>query len=77
MDVCGHVEDAIAHNEKWLPWVTAQLETLGLQVTPSVGNFILIHFPTQKGRDALSADELLKWWRRWPASWGDDGSASV
>jgi len=31
-----------------------------LQVTPSVGNFILIHFPTEKGRDAASADELLK-----------------
>ena len=31
-----------------------------VKVTPSVGNFILIHFPTEKGRDAASADELLK-----------------
>jgi histidinol-phosphate aminotransferase len=56
----AHVEAAVAHNEKWLPWVTSQLEALGLVVTPSVGNFILMHFPTQKGRDAGSADELLK-----------------
>jgi histidinol-phosphate aminotransferase len=56
----AHVEAAVAHNEKWLPWVTSQLEALGLVVTPSVGNFILIHFPTQQGRDAGSADELLK-----------------
>jgi histidinol-phosphate aminotransferase len=56
----AHIDTAIAHNEKWLPWITAELEKLGLEVTPSVGNFVLIHFPTQKGRDAVSADEFLK-----------------
>jgi len=29
-------------------------------VTPSVGNFVLIHFATQKGKDAGAADEFLK-----------------
>ena len=39
----------VAHNEKWLPWVTAEIEKLGLKVTPSVGNFVLIHFPDGEG----------------------------
>jgi histidinol-phosphate aminotransferase len=54
----AHLEVALAHNAKWLPWVTAELEKLGLKVTPSVGNFVLIHFatPTQ----AASADDMLK-----------------
>jgi histidinol-phosphate aminotransferase len=56
----AHVDTAIAHNETWLPWVTAEIEKLGLKVTPSVGNFVLIHFPAEKGRDAASADEMLK-----------------
>lgn len=54
------VEHAVVHNEKWLPWVTVEVEKLGLKVTPSVGNFVLIHFPTQKGKDAAGADEFLK-----------------
>jgi histidinol-phosphate aminotransferase len=56
----AYVEHAVVHNEKWLPWVTAEVEKLGLKVTPSVGNFVLIHFATQKGKDAASADEFLK-----------------
>ena len=38
------------HNEKWLPWLTREIEALGLKVTPSVGNFLLIHFPKEAGR---------------------------
>jgi len=56
----AHVETAVAHNEKWLPWVTAEIEKLGLKVTPSVGNFVLIHFPSARGKDAAAADEFLK-----------------
>ena len=56
----AHVEVAVAHNEKWLPWVTAEIEKLGLEVTPSVGNFVLIHFPNASGTDAGAADEFLK-----------------
>jgi histidinol-phosphate aminotransferase len=60
------IEDAayqdatIAHNDKWLPWVTAEIEKLGLTVTPSVGNFILIHFPTTGPKTAVAADAFLK-----------------
>jgi histidinol-phosphate aminotransferase len=54
------VDFAVAHNDRWLPWVAAEIEKLGLKVTPSVGNFVLIHFSTQKGKDAAAADEFLK-----------------
>ena len=56
----AHVEGAVAHNERWLPWVAAELERLGLEVTPSVGNFLLIHFPAEPARSANAADEFLK-----------------
>jgi histidinol-phosphate aminotransferase len=56
----AHVERARQHNDTWLPWVSAELEKLGLTVTPSVANFVLIHFPNVAGRDATSADEMLK-----------------
>jgi histidinol-phosphate aminotransferase len=52
------VETGIAHNEKWLPWVAAEIGKLGLEVTESVGNFVLIHFGSQK--QAIDADEHLK-----------------
>ena len=32
---------------------------LGLDVTPSVANFMLIHFPQDKGRTAADADAFL------------------
>ena len=56
----AHQDAAIAHNETWLPWVSAEVEKLDLKVTPSVGNFILIHFPTAGSRTAAAADTFLK-----------------
>jgi histidinol-phosphate aminotransferase len=55
----AHVAAAVAHNERWLPWLTHEIEALGLKVTPSVGNFILIHFPENAGRGARDADAYL------------------
>lgn len=55
----AHVEAAVAHNDKWLPWITAELTKLGLEVTPSVGNFVLIHFPATPGKTAKEADAFL------------------
>jgi len=55
----AHVERAVAHNERWLPWLSEQLQALGLTVTPSVGNFMLIHFPRESGKTAREADEFL------------------
>lgn len=54
-----HVERSIGHNEEWLRWTVAELERLGLRVTPSVGNFILVHFPDDGRHSAVAADEYL------------------
>jgi histidinol-phosphate aminotransferase len=54
----GHVETAVVHNEKWLPWVTAEIGKLGLKVSPSIGNFVLIQFPSEER--AIAADAHLK-----------------
>lgn len=56
----AHIEKAVRHNDEWLPWLTAEIEKLGLAVTPSVANFLLIHFPTGEGRDAAACDAFLK-----------------
>ena len=55
----AHIAKAVAHNDEWLPKVTKALEGLGLAVTPSVGNFVLIHFPEEAGRTAADADAYL------------------
>ena len=54
------VERAIAHNEIWLGWLSAELTRLGLEVTPSVGNFVLVHFPQDGARNAHAADSHLQ-----------------
>jgi len=55
----AHVSAAIEHNDRWIAWTTAEIEALGLKVTPSVGNFVLIHFPQEAGRTAKEADAFL------------------
>ena len=52
-------EQSRAHNSKWLDWLTTEIRKLGLRVTPSVGNFILVHFSEEKGRTAADADAFL------------------
>lgn len=53
----GHIEKARAHNDKWLPWLTEEIGKLGLKVTPSVANFLLIHF--KDADTATKADAFL------------------
>ena len=55
----AHTARASAHNEAWVPKVTAAIAALGLKVTPSVANFVLIHFPDEAGRRAADADAFL------------------
>ncbi len=55
----AHIERSRAHNDRWLPWLTDEIGKLGLTVTPSVANFVLIHFPDTKGRTAAEADPFL------------------
>ena len=54
----GHIEKARAHNDKWLPWLTEEIGKLGLKVTPSVANFVLIHFK-DVARPRREADAFL------------------
>ena len=54
-----HQERARQHNTRWLGWLAQELEALGLKVTPSVANFLLIHFPQTKGRSAKEANDFL------------------
>ncbi len=54
-----HLQAAIAHNEKWLPWLASEIEALGLPVLPSVGNFLAIRFPDAPGQTAADADRRL------------------
>jgi histidinol-phosphate aminotransferase len=54
-----HQEHAREHNAHWLAWLTQEIGKLGLKVTPSVANFVLIHFPDAKGRTAGEANAFL------------------
>lgn len=55
----GHVAEAAAHNARWLPWLSEAIAKLGVGVTPSVGNFLLLRFPGQSGKTAAEADRYL------------------
>jgi histidinol-phosphate aminotransferase len=53
----AHVEAAIEHNERWLPSLTDSISAIGIEVTPSVANFILLEFNNQS--TATRADAFL------------------
>jgi histidinol-phosphate aminotransferase len=57
MEDRAHTDKSLAHNEQWLPWLTERLNGLGLDVVPSVANFVLARFPdvesAQSAYDAL------------------------
>lgn len=55
----GHLERALAHNDKWLHWLTRELRSLGLRVDDSAGNFVLIHFAPEGPFTADKADRFL------------------
>ncbi len=56
----AHVETSVAHNEAWRERLINGLGALGLTVTPSVANFLLVHFPDEEGRRAADADRFLQ-----------------
>ncbi|MGI9386646.1 MAG: pyridoxal phosphate-dependent aminotransferase, partial [Methyloligellaceae bacterium] len=55
----GHRDRAVAHNETFLPWLHKRLEGMGLNVTPSAANFLLVHFPQEPEHGAAQADAFL------------------
>ncbi len=54
-----HLAKAASHNDEWLTWITTEVEKLGLKLTPSVANFVLIHFSDKPGKGAAEADAFL------------------
>lgn len=55
----AHRDIAVVHNEKWLGLMTEKLSELGLKVTPSVANFVLVHFDADGAHTAEAANEFL------------------
>jgi len=55
----AHQQMSKLHTIKWRDWLSEEIEKLGLKVTPSVANFILIHFPADGGKTAEEADAFL------------------
>lgn len=55
----AHTDAQRTNNDVWLPWFAKELTALGLQVYPSVGNFVLVKFPAEKGRDAEAANAAM------------------
>ncbi len=55
----AHQQMSKVHTEKWRNWLTEEIGKLGLKVTPTVTNFVLIHFPLEKGKTAAEADAFL------------------
>lgn len=48
------------HNDYWLAWTTDRLRGLGLDLTDSVGNFVLVTFENESGRTVNDADSFLR-----------------
>jgi histidinol-phosphate aminotransferase len=55
----SHMQEAALHNATWLPVMAEELTRIGLAVTPSAANFLLVHFPDTPGRSARDADKFL------------------
>lgn len=52
-----HVALSIAHNRTWLRWLYDEITELGIPMTPSVANFLLLHF--SDADEARVADAFL------------------
>jgi histidinol-phosphate aminotransferase len=50
---------SLALVEQWRPWLAQQLGGLGLEVTPSATNFLLVRLPTTPGHTAAEAEAFL------------------
>jgi len=55
----AHLDACRTHNDVWLPWFCAQVNKLGLETPPSVGNFVLVKFPNDDRHNADKANAFL------------------
>jgi histidinol-phosphate aminotransferase len=54
-----HLQQAVEHNAAWRGRMAEALQRIGLCVTPSAANFLLVHFPQNSGKSARAADKFL------------------
>lgn len=54
-----HQAAALAHNQRWRPWLAENLTSSGIEVLPSETNFLLLRLPGTAGHDAAAADRFL------------------
>jgi histidinol-phosphate aminotransferase len=54
------LQKARAHNDRWQPWLNERLAALGLNPTPSVGNFVLPRFAEGGKHTAAAAFAFLQ-----------------
>ena len=54
-----HVANSKSHNSRWLAWLSESISSLGLKVSPSAANFLLVEFPANGTKTAAAADEFL------------------
>jgi histidinol-phosphate aminotransferase len=50
---------AVEHNEVWRGRLAEAFSGIGLGVTPSAANFLLLHFGATNGKSAVAADKFL------------------
>lgn len=55
----SYTEKVREHNDIWLPKLRDALIKAGLEVTPSLCNFLLLHFPDVNGKRASDAHKFL------------------
>ncbi|MCQ2913914.1 MAG: histidinol-phosphate transaminase [Alphaproteobacteria bacterium] len=53
------VKKCFEHNKKWQKKFPEELSKIGLNCTPTVANFVLVHFP-KTGKTSEKCDEFLK-----------------
>ena len=53
-------DQSVAFNTQWLSWMSQEIGALGLEVVPSVGNFILVKFQSEGPKSAAAADAFLR-----------------
>ena len=53
------LERARAHNLRWRPWLEENIRALGLEISPTVANFVLVKFGAAP-KDAAAARDFLK-----------------
>ena len=54
------VKTAFEHNQNWLNRLPSDFKKIGLKMTPSVANFVLVHFPEDSEKSAEKADLFLQ-----------------